>query len=363
MDTNRKNPKNKYLFSFSDISYSEEMRQLIQRQEGYPDPTIDGLIAYSETIAAHHDRIDPEWAGNEIRNYLLSYVRVGLVADAVRRFKLYQKFDDASKNCKDFGEYCRKFVGKSEWYVNKIIDAAKVCLKLIKQGFSETQLPANEYQARPLVRLYQKAQQIYQAVIDKFCPGGTGENVPPEADLPPDPDMVLTEKWNTVISELPAYRITGERVAEIVEEKPEMDRPEKISLRASTSQRLKRAAIDAGMSLEEYLNKLQDMAEGINNEVIAEEEIAEEEIAEKEQIWNEDLNKLIEEHNESIKRRTASDAARRERQAAFSQRSRIGDSIRESRSPNEGFGRDSSDQCRNHSSNHDAIDATGARDD
>jgi len=155
------------------------------------------------TLSGQPTRLDPE-------------VRVGLVADCVRQYKLYEKFEDAKRNCQTFAESCRKIIGKSEWYVNKIIAAAKICLKLIKLGFQEPQLPDCEYQARPLVRAYQKADQVYQVARKKYGTAIDDGAVPEGVEIPPTPDEVLVKNWNKVISSLPTHHITGNKIAEIL---------------------------------------------------------------------------------------------------------------------------------------------------
>ena len=65
---NRKNPKNKYLFPFSDIVYTDTLKAEIQQREGYPNPSIDSLLEYADTLYLHYEPIDPEWATDEIRS-------------------------------------------------------------------------------------------------------------------------------------------------------------------------------------------------------------------------------------------------------------------------------------------------------
>jgi hypothetical protein len=257
-NSQRKNPKNQHLFPFSDIVYTDTLKAEIQRQDGYPDPSIDSLLEYADTLYLHYDRVDPEWATEEIRSYLLSYVRVGLVADCVRQYRLYEKFEDASRICQTFAEYCQKIIGKSEWYVNKIIDAAKICLKLIKLGFQSPQVPVCEYQDRPLVRVYQKAAIVYEAAKKKYGTAIDDGYVPEGIEVPPTPDEVLVKSWNKVISNLPTHHITGNKIAEIVEENPDPPKKQKVYIRTSQGEKWERAALEAGMTPDDYLEALLD---------------------------------------------------------------------------------------------------------
>ena len=182
-------------------------------------PSVDDLLTFAEELDYEGRSITFEWAHNEIKNHLLSYVRVGLIAAKV---KLYRTWRHASQKFKDFKDYCEKGLGKSRWYVNRMIEAARVTLELMKAGFTE--LPQHESQARHLVKFQ-------------------GEQ--------------LCEKWEEVLNSVPTHRITAAKIAEIVDDNPPKTK-QRVNVRTTTWEKLKRAALDAGMSPEDYLDNLLD---------------------------------------------------------------------------------------------------------
>jgi hypothetical protein len=185
----------------------------------YPlPPSVDDLLTFAEELDYEGNNITFEWADNEIKNHLLSYVRVGLIAAKV---KLYRTWRHASQKFKDFKDYCEKGLGKSRWYVNRMIEAARVTLELMKAGF--TQLPQHESQARPLVKFQ-------------------GED--------------LIQKWEEVITSLPAHRITAAAISKICGE-PE---PEKKRVLVSSKlwEKLRLKALELNLSPEQLLEQLLD---------------------------------------------------------------------------------------------------------
>lgn len=141
----------------------------------YPlPPSIDEVLTYADELDAEGNNISFEWADNEIKNHLLSYVRVGLVAGRVKLYKLYRH---AKKKIQTFRDYCESHLGKSLWYINRHIEAARVVLDLVKAGFKI--LPQCEAQARPLTKFF-------------------GDE--------------LIEKWQEVITSIPAHRMTAQAV-------------------------------------------------------------------------------------------------------------------------------------------------------
>ncbi|TAE87009.1 MAG: hypothetical protein EAZ83_00030 [Oscillatoriales cyanobacterium] len=65
----------------------------------------------------------------DIKRSFLDYVRQGIMLYAVRRYRLYKQ------QYADFAEYCKLALGRSHFYCKKIIQAAQVCLELIKSKF------------------------------------------------------------------------------------------------------------------------------------------------------------------------------------------------------------------------------------
>lgn len=192
--------------------------------EGMPDPhyyplppSIDDVLIYASELEAEGRHISFEWAHNEIKNHLLSYVRVGLVAHRVKLYKLYRH---ATKKIKTFRDYCENHLGKSSWYVNRLIEAARVVLDLVKAGF--TVLPQCEAQARPLTKFF-------------------GEE--------------LTAKWQEVVDSIPAHRMTANAVAAVVDGEPE-HKNRQVKVDGEVWSELLEKAAAAGMSPTELLKQL-----------------------------------------------------------------------------------------------------------
>ena len=106
--------------------------------------------------------------------------------DAVRRYRLYKR------QYRDFAEYCKLALGRSPYYCTKIIQAAQVCLQLIKSKFRI--LPTSVAQALPLLKF---------AKVDEYG------------------DSQLQDKWQTVIDEHRPESITAIKIQEALDENPE----------------------------------------------------------------------------------------------------------------------------------------------
>ncbi len=77
-----------------------------------------------------------EWATNEILGHQMNWVRVGSVAERVRRYRIYKhKFPD-------WKTYCEKVLGKQAWQMKKIINAAGAVMELIRR-FMKTKTSMN----------------------------------------------------------------------------------------------------------------------------------------------------------------------------------------------------------------------------
>jgi len=156
-------------------------------------------------------------ATEQIKDNFLSFVRVGLVAAKVRRYRLYEL---ATEKFTSFREYCERCLGKTQWHINRIIEAARVVMELARNGFEL--LPQNEAQARPLVKF-------------------SGEE--------------LIAKWQEVIDSCPAHRITAIHIAEIVT--PGASPQQRaIKVDAEVYSQLQEKAAQAGMTTQQLLKKL-----------------------------------------------------------------------------------------------------------
>ena len=90
----------------------------------------------------------PEHINNivsDLKGNLYGYIKVGVLADLVRGKNLWENIAGS------FNEFCLRILGKSRWWFDRVINASKVALNLINNGFDI--LPMNEAQARPLTSL------------------------------------------------------------------------------------------------------------------------------------------------------------------------------------------------------------------
>lgn len=216
-------------------------------------PSVDDLLTFADELDYEGRSITFEWAHNEIKNHLLSYVRVGLIAAKV---KLYRVWEHSQQKFKDFKDYCEKGLGKSRWYVNRMIEAARVTLELMKAGFTE--LPQHESQARHLVKF--QGEELY-------------------------------EKWKEILNSVPAHRITAAKIAEIVDDNPQPPVKQRVNVRTITWEKVKQAAQEAGMTPDDYLESLLDRT--LDNKV---DEVTEEQL----KTWEADTNQLIEEYDTQL---------------------------------------------------------------
>ena len=167
-----------------------------------------------------------------VKEHLFGFVKLGLAAERIRKRKLWQ----FAKIYKDWNDYCVRSIGKTAWYVNRQIDAAKVVMTLIEAGFKI--LPTCEAQCRPLVKLVGIG-------LDAIC-----------------------DVWERVVGAFSADKITADRVLAIAEP----DRvPKTDKLPKSTLDRLEREAKKRGMRSEELLEELlSDIEEPIDAEIMLE---------------------------------------------------------------------------------------------
>jgi hypothetical protein len=140
--------------------------------------------------------------------------------DAVRRYRLYKR------QYRDFSEYCKLALGRSHFYCKRIIEAAQVCLRLIKAEFKI--LPTSVAQALPLVKF---------AKVDEY---GYSQ---------------LQDKWQTVLGNFLPQNITAANIAEVLDENPE-DRAKQVRITGKAYQLLQKKAVDAGMTTSKYLEML-----------------------------------------------------------------------------------------------------------
>jgi len=172
---------------------------------------VQGILEYDVELLYEDQYITYEWATNEIKQNLLNWVRVGLVAAKVRYYKLWKdKFSS-------WQEYCEKELGKAKWQISKTIKAARAMIYLAEAGF-ET-LPTCEAQMSKLLKA-----------------------------APKETDMI--ESWRKVLEEVPKHLISANAIGRVFGEEPQKKR---ISVKSDLHERLERKARDLGISVEQLL--------------------------------------------------------------------------------------------------------------
>ncbi|EGK89269.1 hypothetical protein MicvaDRAFT_1747 [Microcoleus vaginatus FGP-2] len=185
-----------------------------------PEAEFQPLLDFENEILDQAPYNDISLLTQRIKRSFLDYVRQGIMLDAVRRYRLYKR------QYRDFAEYCKLALGRSHFYCKRIIQAAKICLHLIKSKFKI--LPTSVAQALPLVKFAQ---------VDEY--GQTQ----------------LEEKWQTVLDGLPPQLITAAKIQEALDENPE-DRAKQVRIGGKAYQLLQQKALAAGMAVSKYLEML-----------------------------------------------------------------------------------------------------------
>jgi hypothetical protein len=185
-----------------------------------PEAEFQPLLDFESEILDQAPHNDISLFTQRIKRSFLDYVRQGIMLYAVQRYRLYKQ------QYVDFAEYCKLALERSPFYCKKIIQAAQVCLELIKSKFKI--LPTSVAQALPLVKFAQ---------VDEY--GQTQ----------------LKDKWQTVLDGFPPHLITAVKIQEALDENPE-DRAKQIRINGKAYQLLQQKAAAAGMAVSKYLEKL-----------------------------------------------------------------------------------------------------------
>jgi hypothetical protein len=185
-----------------------------------PESEFQPLLDFECEISREVPHNDISLLTQKIKRSFLDYVRQGIMLNAVRRYRLYKR------QYRDFAEYCKLALGRSHFYCKKIIQAAQVCLRLIKSGFKV--LPTSVAQALPLLKF---------AKVDEY-----GESL-------------LPDRWQTVLDGFPPEAITAAKIQEVLDENPE-DRARQVRISGKTYQLLLHKAAAARMTVNKYLETL-----------------------------------------------------------------------------------------------------------
>jgi hypothetical protein len=185
-----------------------------------PETEFQPLLDFENEVQSELPHNDISVLTQRIKRSFLDYVRQGIMLDAVRHYRLYKR------TYRDFAEYCKLALGRSPYYCKRIIDAAQICLRLIKSKFKI--LPTSVAQALPLLKF---------AKVDEYG------------------DSQLQDKWQTVIDEHRPESITAIKIQEALDENPE-DRAKQVRIGGKAYQLLQQKATAAGMAISKYLEML-----------------------------------------------------------------------------------------------------------
>jgi hypothetical protein len=185
-----------------------------------PETEFQPLLDFENEVFGEVPHNDISLLTQRIKRSFLDYVRQGIMLDAVRRYRLYER------QYRDFAEYCKLALGRSPFYCKRIIQAAQICLQLIKAKFKI--LPTSVAQALPLLKF---------AKVDEYG------------------DCELSEKWQTVLGNFPPEHITAAKIAETLDENPE-GRDKQVRIGGKAYQLLQKKAVEAGMAVSKYLEML-----------------------------------------------------------------------------------------------------------
>lgn len=192
----------------------------------------------------------------EIKQSLMDWVRAGLIAKWVSRYRLWQK------KFSSWRDFCLYGLGRESWKIKKLIEHSEIVVYLAKFGFSV--LPANQSQVEKLLSCAKKL------------------------------DCLLDEAWSKVVDALPEQLITANSIAEILGF-PSMSVRKKLP--KELADRLDHEAAERGLTLEEMLAKdygvIPDDGELDDNET---EEVEPDKI----EAWQADLQQLVVEHDREI---------------------------------------------------------------
>jgi len=185
-----------------------------------PETEFQPILDFQNEVLNQIPHNDISLLTQRIKRSFLDYVRQGIMLDAVRRYRLYKR------DYRDFAEYCKNALGRSPYYCKRIIQAAQICLRLIEAKFRI--LPTSVAQALPLIKF---------AKVDEYG------------------DSQLQDKWQTVLDEYRPDLITATKIQETLDENPE-GRAKQVRIGGKAYQILQKKAVEAGMTVSKYLERL-----------------------------------------------------------------------------------------------------------
>ena len=216
------------------------------------------LEQYDDDLDYQGNQITYEWATNEILGHQMNWVRVGLVADRVRRYRIYKhKFPD-------WKTYCKEVLGKQAWQIKKIINAALAVMELIRHGFPI--LPTCISQAQKLLDCCKKSGAL------------------------------LVDAWESVLEQVPlAHLMTANRIGEALGFP--VDYSDKIPKRYR--QKIRELADRDGMTIDEKLEQwIYEDSEPEPEDQELDEKVQELNVTD--QLWHREMKELVQEHDHQI---------------------------------------------------------------
>ena len=191
----------------------------------------------------------------------LGFVRNGLLLAKIKFLKLYKNYGDGT-----FASFCREQLRKQRWQINDTIRAARVVLDLMYAGFEI--LPTNVAQAITLAKL-------------------TGEK--------------LAEAWRNIINNIPLDKITAKSIRTFLKPPEKKDNTlTTIHVPTEIHENIQKEATERGLSIVEFLEVMLDFFINGENSHLLQSEINTSDYKQKQQIWQEDLAKLVAEHDNSL---------------------------------------------------------------
>ena len=122
-------------------------------------PTVEKLEDYYEDLEYEGNHITIEWATREMKEHQMNWVRFGLVAERVRRYRLYRP------QYEDWNTFCMEVLGKRAWQVARTIDCALVVMEIVRYG--STVYPTCQAQAQALIDCCKKTGEFFIDAWDK----------------------------------------------------------------------------------------------------------------------------------------------------------------------------------------------------
>jgi hypothetical protein len=215
------------------IKWENHIQELVDNARWFDDDGADDL----------------KYSTFRIKSNSLSFVETGLLAYKIQVKRLWKK------SYKNFREFCQKALGQDSWQIKRTIEAARVVMELVAEGFNI--LPKNESQCRPLWKI-----------------------------LSEQGDEALWEAWREVTERLKPHQITEKSICEVLQIERKETKLQKVL------NKLREQAIKEGLSLAEYLEE-NLLLEGEQTKEVEEEKISE---------WEEDVENLVKERDLQVRK-------------------------------------------------------------